>query len=280
MKFGVLTLPSDLTLDLGELGPAVERRGFDSLFVPEHTHIPVGSTTPHPGGITVLPEAMQGFDPFVALSVLAAKTSTLKLGTGICEVPIRDPLILAKQVASLDVVSGGRFLFGVGSGWLTEEMLNHGVEPSTRHARLDEYLAAMKTVWAKHEAAFAGRFVKFDPVISLPKPLQRPYPPVLMGVGGPRAIDRVLAADAEWMPWARLEGDGLADRIAELNGKARELGREPVPVTLVEAEPDEEAIAHYAEIGVTRCVFALPSTADEDVLMLLDWYAELVLQFR
>jgi probable F420-dependent oxidoreductase len=276
----VLTLTTDLSPDVVSLGREVEQRGFESLFVPEHTHIPVNARTPHPGGISVLPEAMQGLDQFVALSVLAATTSRLLLGTGICQVPARDPIILAKQAASLDVVSGGRFLFGVGAGWLREELLNHGVEPATRLARLDEYLDAMKEIWTEHEARFSGQYVKFDPIVSLPKPVQHPHPPLLLGLDGPSALDRVLRSGGEWMPWARLEGDALAGRIAELNERAADQGRGPVPVTLVEATPDEEAIGHYADIGVTRCVFSLPATEEDDVRSLLDWYAELIDQFQ
>jgi probable F420-dependent oxidoreductase len=275
VKFGVLTLITDLSPDAPSLGRDVEQRGFESLFVPEHTHVPLHARTPHPGGIGVLPEAMQGLDQFVALSAIAASTSTLLLGTGICQVPTRDPIILAKQAASLDVVSGGRFLFGAGAGWLREELLNHGVDPRTRLDRLSEYLDAIKQIWAEHEATFSGQFVKFDPIVSLPKPVQRPHPPLLLGLDGPSAVNRVLRAGGEWMPWARMEGDALADRIAELNERAGA----PVPVTLVEATPDEEAIAHYAEIGVTRCVFALPATGEDDVRSLLDWYAELIEQF-
>ncbi|WP_395107622.1 LLM class F420-dependent oxidoreductase [Actinomadura sp. SCN-SB] len=276
MKFGVLTLGSGSTIDVAGLGRAVEERGFESLFVPEHTHVPVDVQTPFPTGMKVLPEAMQGLDQFVMLSALAASTSRLLLGTGICEVPLRDPIILAKTVASVDVVSGGRFLFGAGGGWMHEEMLNHGVEPRTRMARMTEYLRAMKQIWIEHEASFAGEFLKFDPIVSLPKPLQRPHPPILLGVDGPTAIDRVLDMDAEWLPWLAREGDGLADRIAELNERAEAAGRGPVPVTLAGASVDEEEIAYYTEIGVSRCLFALPALERDELLTLLDWYVEVI----
>lgn len=276
VKFGVLTMGVGSVFDVTDLGRAVEERGFESLFVPEHTHVPVDVQTPFPTGMKVVPEAMQGLDQFVMLSALAATTSRLLLGTGICEVPLRDPIILAKTVASLDVVSGGRFLFGAGAGWMHEEMLNHGVEPRTRMARLSEYLRAMREIWTRHEASFAGEFVKFDPIISLPKPRRRPHPPILLGVDGPSALDRVLDLDAEWMPWLSREGDGLADRIAELNQRAAEKDRGPVPVTLVGATADEEEIDYYTEIGVGRCLFAMPALDRDDALALLDWYRDVI----
>lgn len=275
MKFGLLSVITDFSIDPRELGRQVEERGFDSLFVPEHTHMPVHIESRRPDGGPVVPEAMQGLDPFTALSAIAASTSRLLIGTGICEVPTRDPIILAKQVASLDVLSQGRFLFGVGTGWVREELLNHGVDPATRTARLMEYLEVMRTIWADHEASFAGEFVKFDPIVSLPKPVQRPHPPILMGLTGTRALDRVTAARAEWMPMYGLEGEGLAERIAQLNEQAAELGLGPVPVTVVEVPPEEEAVARCMEAGVSRCVFTLPPGEREDVLPLLDWYTEL-----
>lgn len=276
MKFGILTLGGGAPAEVAELGRALEERGFDSIFVPEHTHVPVDIQTPFPTGMKVVPEAMQGLDQFVMLAAMAAGTSRLLLGTGICEVPLRDPIILAKTVASLDVVSGGRFLLGAGAGWMREEMLNHGVDPRTRMGRLSDYLGAMKQIWTEHEASYSGEYVKFDPIISLPKPVRKPHPPILLGVDGPSAIDRVLDLEAEWMPWLAREGDGLADRIEELNERAAEAGRGPVPVTLVGAGADEEEIAYYTEIGVSRCLFVLPSLDRVETLDLLDWYVDVI----
>ncbi|MFG3259809.1 LLM class F420-dependent oxidoreductase [Streptomyces sp. NPDC048172] len=278
MKFGLLCVITDFSYDPVSLGQEAEERGFESLFVPEHTHMPARIETPRPDGGAVVPEALQGLDPFTALAAVAATTETLLIGTGICEVPVRDPLILAKQVASLDVLSQGRFLFGVGTGWVTEELLNHGVDPATRASRLVEHLEAMRAVWTRHEAAYAGRFVKFDPVVSLPKPVQRPHPPLLIGLTGRRALDRVLETGGEWMPMYSIEGAGLGERIDQLNARAADAGRPPVPVTAVEVPPEEEAVARCVEAGVSRCVFTLPPGEREDVLPLLDWYTELIEQ--
>ncbi|MGV9311863.1 LLM class F420-dependent oxidoreductase [Streptomyces sp. NPDC003691] len=275
MKFGLLSVVTDFSIEPGELGREAEERGFDALFVPEHTHMPVVIESKRPDGGPVVPEAMQGLDPFVALAAIAASTSRLLIGTGICEVPVRDPIILAKQVASLDVLSRGRFLFGVGTGWVREELRNHGVDPATRTARLLEHLDAMRTIWTEHEASYRGKFVSFDPIVSVPKPVSRPYPPILMGLTGSRALDRVTEADTEWMPMYGLEGDHLADRIAQLREQAAEQGRGPVPVTVVEVPPEEDAVARCLEAGVSRCVFTLPPGERDDVLPLLDWYTEL-----
>ncbi|MFC0440022.1 LLM class F420-dependent oxidoreductase [Kutzneria buriramensis] len=275
MHFGVMMLVTDFSLDAASVARAAEDRGFESFFVPEHTHVPVSMASPHPGGVAVPPETLQGVDPFITLALAAGATTRLRLGTGICQVPIRDPIQLAKQVASLDVVSDGRFLFGVGAGWNHEEMLNHGVDPRTRTARLLEHVVVMKRVWAEHEASFAGRFVKFDPLWSVPKPVQRPHPPILYGGNGPRAIDRVLALGAEWMPWHALLGDDFADRVAELRHRAAVAGRMSVPVTVFGVPADEEIIDMYREIGVTRCVFPLPPASAGEVMSMMDWYAEL-----
>jgi len=280
MDFGVMMLITDFSLDAASVAKAAEERGFESLFVPEHTHVPVRMATPHPGGVEIPPEALQGIDPFITLAVAAAATSRLRLGTGICQVPIRDPIQLAKQVASIDVVSGGRFLFGVGTGWNHEEMLNHGADPQTRTARLLEHVAAMKRIWTEHEASFAGRFVAFEPLWSVPKPVQRPHPPILYGSNGPRAIDRVLELGAEWMPWHELLEDGFADDVAELRHRASTAGRMSVPVTVFAAPADEEIIDTYREAGVSRCVFPLPPASGEEVLPIMDWYADVAEEAR
>jgi probable F420-dependent oxidoreductase len=274
VDFGVMMLVADFSLDAASVAKAAEDRGFESFFVPEHTHVPVRMSSPFPAGVEMPAEALQGIDPFITLAVAAGATSRLRLGTGICQVPIRHPIQLAKQVASIDVVSDGRFLFGVGAGWNREEMLNHGADPRTRTARLLEHMAAMKCIWAEDEASFAGQFVEFDPLWSVPKPIQRPHPPILYGGNGSRAIDRVLDLDAEWMPWHALLGDDFADDVAELRHRAALAGRMSVPVTVYGAPADEEIIDRYREIGVSRCVFPLPPGSAEHVLPIMDWYAE------
>ncbi|MDV9178998.1 TIGR03619 family F420-dependent LLM class oxidoreductase, partial [Streptomyces sp. W16] len=205
MRFGVAMLVTDVSMAPADFGRAVEERGFESLFVPEHTHVPVHAA--HRGDASLgAAETRQGLDPFVALTAVAAATTRLRVGTGVCLAAQRDPIVLAKEVASLDVVSGGRFLFGVGAGWHEEEMLNHGVDPRTRVARLHEHLEAMRAIWRDYEASHHGRHVKFDPIWSLPKPVQRPHPPILLGGSGPRVLRRALALGAGWMPWHEVEG--------------------------------------------------------------------------
>ncbi|GIE91940.1 LLM class F420-dependent oxidoreductase [Actinoplanes regularis] len=280
MDFGVMMLVTDYSLDAASVARAAEERGFESFFVPEHTHVPVSMATPLPGGLEIPPEALQGIDPFITLAVAAAATSRLRLGTGVCQVPLRHPIQLAKQVASIDVVSGGRFLFGVGAGWNREEMLNHGADPRTRTARLLEHVAAMKRIWTTHEASFAGRFVNFEPLWSVPKPVQRPHPPILYGGNGPHAIDRVLELDAEWMPWHALLGEDFADDVAELRQRAALAGRMSVPVTVFDAPADEEILDGYREAGVSRCVFPLPPASADEVLAIMDWYAEVAEELR
>ncbi|GIF02528.1 LLM class F420-dependent oxidoreductase [Actinoplanes siamensis] len=280
MDFGVMMLVTDFSLDAAAVAGAAEEHGFESLFVPEHTHVPVRASDVHPGGEHIAPEAMQGIDPFVALAVAATATSRLRLGTGVCQVPIRHPIPLAKQVASIDVVSGGRFLFGVGAGWNRAEMLNQGADPRTRTARLVEHVAAMKRIWTEYEASFAGRFVAFDALWSVPKPVQRPHPPILYGGNGPGAIDRVLQLDAEWMPRHALLGDGFADDVAELRDRASAAGRMSVPVTVFGVPADEDVITGYREAGVSRCVLPLPPASAEDLLPILQWYAEVVEELR
>ena len=280
MDFGTMMMVTDFSWDAASVARAVEQRGFESFWVPEHTHVPVSMSSPHPGGAEVPPETLQGVDPFITLAVAAAVTTKLRLGTGVCQVPIRNPIQLAKQVASIDVVSGGRFLFCVGTGWNHEEMLNHGVDPRTRTAQFMEHMAVVKRIWTEHEAAFEGEFVKFDPLWSTPKPVQRPHPPILVGGSGPRVIDRVLELGAEWMPWHAQLDDTFADQITELRGRAAVAGRMSVPVTVFGVPADEEVIAAYQEAGVSRCVLPLPPAGEEEVVSMIEWYAEVAQEFQ
>jgi probable F420-dependent oxidoreductase len=257
----------------------VEERGFESLFVPEHTHIPTSRRTPWPGGADLPREYSHTLDPFVALSAAAAVTERIRVGTGICLVIERDPITLAKEVASLDFISGGRFLLGIGGGWNLEEMENHGTDPDQRWKLLRERVQAMKAIWTGDEAEFHGRLVNFDPVWSWPKPAQKPHPPVIVGGDGPHTLRRVVEYGDGWMPIPGRGPTSLSDRIAELNRLAAEAGRGDIPVTVYGAPARPEVIGHYAEIGVERCVFFLPPAPAEDVLPLLDRYAELAESF-
>ncbi len=275
MDFGVAMFPTDYAMSVVELGRAAEERGFECLLVPEHTHIPAERRTPYPGGGELPLEYSHTLDPFVALSAVAAATQRLRVGTGVCLVAQRDPIVLAKEVASLDHLSGGRFLFGVGLGWNREEMRNHGTDPATRVQLVSERMAAMQQIWTDDEASYDGKFVSFERIWSWPKPVQRPRPPVLVGGSGPSAVERVLEYGDEWLPINRGSVDLLQGQIEELQRRAAEVGRDPVPVSLFAASPRPEALQRYAEIGVTRCIFVVPPAPADVVLPKLDRYAAL-----
>jgi probable F420-dependent oxidoreductase len=268
MKLGLGIFPTDLSISPVTLAKAAEDRGFESFWVPEHTHIPL-SETAFPGGREVGEMYKRSLDPFVALAAAAAATSTIRIGTGICLVVQRDPIITAKEVASIDVLSGGRFMFGVGGGWNRAEMADHGTDPSTRFALMAERIAAMKTIWTSDTPSYHGRFVSFDPMYCWPKPVQSPHPPILVGGNGPRTLDRVVDYGDEWMPNA-FAADPFALRIAELQSLAAAAGRAPVPVSAFGCRPDPTAVARYADIGVTRCTFWMPSEGADVVLPMLD----------
>lgn len=274
MQFGVTMFPADYAIGLPELGRAAEEHGFESLFVPEHTHIPVQRQTPWPGGGEPPREYAHTLDPFVALAAAAAVTSRIKLGTGICLVIQRDPIVTAKEVASLDHLSGGRFLFGVGAGWLREEIANHGTDPRTRWRLFGERMRAMQAIWSAEAAEFHGRFVEFDPLWSWPKPVQQPRPPVLLGGDVPAAMQRVIEFADEWMPHPDRGDAPLRERIGEFHRLCQAAGRAPLPVTAYGAPSDPRAVETYREAGVARCVFRLPAAPAETVLPALERAAE------
>jgi len=279
MQFGVVIFPTDYSIDVVELGRATEGHGFESLWVTEHTHIPTSRRTPFAGGGELPREYSHTLDPFVGLAAVAAVTSTLRLGTGICLVIERDPITLAKEVATLDHLSGGRFLFGIGGGWNREEMENHGTDPAKRWKVLRERVLAMKEIWTRDEAEFHGEFVDFDPIWQWPKPVQRPHPPIVMGGDGPRAMEGLLEYADEWMPRPGRGEGPLLDRIAEVDRRAAEAGRGPIPASVFGAPPEPETIAEYEAAGVGRCVFRLPSADADVVLPLLARYAEVAKGF-
>jgi probable F420-dependent oxidoreductase len=274
MKFGVQMFPTDYAIPVTELARACEDLGFESLFFPEHTHIPTSRRTPWPGGAPLPQEYSHTLDPFVACGAAAAVTSTLKVGTGICLVIQRDPITLAKEVASVDFLSGGRFLFGIGGGWNAEEMENHGTRPSVRWKILRERILAMKQIWTSDEAEYHGQFVNFDPIWSWPKPAQRPHPPVLVGGDGPRTLERVVEYGDGWMPIGGRGGAGLAARIQELQRMAKAAGRGPIPVSIFGVPPSKEAIEAFAAMGVERVLFGLRPEPAEKAIPALKRYAE------
>ncbi len=280
MKFGITTFPTDYSIRPDELARAVEERGFDSLFFPEHTHIPASRRTPWPGGAELPREYSHIVDPFVALMAAAAHTQRLLVATGICLVAQHDPIVLAKAIASLDFLSGGRFIFGIGGGWNREEMENHGTDPRRRWRILRERVLAMKEIWTKDEAEFHGEYVNFDPIWSWPKPVQKPHPPVYVGGDGPGTLDRVVEYGDAWMPIMMRSQTPLSERINTLQEMASAVGRGPIPVTVFGAVPRPEVISHYAEIGVERCVLWLPSQPAAEVLPHLDRYVSLMEEFR
>lgn len=279
LLFGLYMFSTDYSIGPVEVGRAAEDHGFESLFLTEHTHIPASRVTPWPWGPELPREYSHTYDPFVALSMVAATTTTLKVGTGVCLVVERDPITTAKEVATLDALSGGRLLFGVGAGWNEEEMRNHGTDPATRFALLGDRVRAMREIWTQPEAEYHGREVDFDPLWSWPKPTQQPHPPVLIGGNGPRALERVLDFGDEWLPMAGRDPDALARRIEELQRLAGERGRGPIPVTVFGAAPDPDAIARYAEMGVHRCLMKLPAADADQVLPLISSYADVAMSF-
>jgi probable F420-dependent oxidoreductase len=277
MEIGVFIFATDYSIDIRELAVALEERGFESLFLPEHTHIPVSRKTPWPGGGPLPREYVHTYDPFVALSFAASETKKLKLGTGICLVPQRDPFVTAKCVASLDRLSGGRFIFGIGGGWNVDEMENHGARYETRFKLLRERVLAMKAMWTEEEASFHGDYVDFDPVWSSPKPAQRPHPPIILGGETQYTLRRVVEFCDGWFPRAGPKFEP-AEGMSRLRQAAAEAGRDmaSLSVTVFRAPTDKAALAQYAEAGVTRGVLQLPSAGRDEVLPLLDRYAALL----
>jgi probable F420-dependent oxidoreductase len=263
MELGLANFLTDYGMAPAELGRQTEQRGFESLFLPEHTHIPVSRETPYPGGGELPPEYSHTLDPFVALGAVAAVTERLKLGTGVCLVIERDPIVTAKEVATLDHLSGGRFLFGVGAGWNIEEMRNHGTDPSTRFRRMRESVEAMKAIWTRDEAEYHGKLIDFDPIWIWPKPAQKPHPPVLVGGLGDKVYDRVVAYGDEWIPNRVQSPEALGERIAELQRRAEAAGRGPIPVTVFGAKPEVRLLERLRAAGVTRSLFyLLPGESD------------------
>jgi probable F420-dependent oxidoreductase len=276
MQIGVAMFATEFAIAPDALGRALEERGFESLWIPEHTHIPASRRSPWPGGPNLPKEYWHSYDPFVALTMAAAATTKLRLGTGICLVIERDPITLAKEVASLDHLSGGRFLFGIGGGWNAEEMEHHGTAFKTRFRLLRERILAMKEIWTKDEAEYHGQFVNFDRMWSFPKPIQRPHPPILMGGDAPTTFDRVLEYADGWMPVVSRMGATFADKMALLQRRAKDAGRKPIPVTAFMVKPDRAVLDPLEGAGVERVIFGVPSETPDKVLPLLDAYAKLI----
>jgi probable F420-dependent oxidoreductase len=280
MEFGVLMFPADYAVAPDELARMVEARGFESLFFPEHTHIPVSRRTPYAAGSELPDYYWHTYDPFVALTAAAMATERLRVGTGICLVVERDPITTAKEVASVDRLSGGRFLFGVGAGWNVEEMANHGTDAARRFGVMRERIEAMKAIWTQDEPSYHGRYVDFDPIWSWPKPVAEPHPPVLVGGTGEGVLDRVVAFGDEWMPNHTPSAEALESRIAELGRLADAAGKQTPGVSFfgVPAKPD--VVSAYRQAGVTRCILSVPPVARDEAEGRLDRLAKFVEEYR
>ncbi|HEY1420259.1 MAG TPA: LLM class F420-dependent oxidoreductase [Candidatus Dormibacteraeota bacterium] len=265
MKFGIAIFPTDYAISMSELAPAVEQRGFESLWVAEHSHIPASRATKNPGGGDLPKHYWHTLDPFVALTLAAAATRTLRIATGICLVIQRDPIHTAKEVASVDHVSGGRFIFGIGAGWNREEMRDHGTEFSTRWKLMRERIEAMKAIWTQEAAEYHGDMVDFGPMWAWPKPVQKPHPPIILGGSGPKILERVVRYGDGWMP---NRGD-VIERIPELQAMAAQAGRDPIPVSYYPKAGGEE-IERLARLGVERCIYYLPADGRDAALARLE----------
>lgn len=268
--------PTDYAISAPDLARAMEERGFESVFFPEHTHIPASRLSPWPGGAELPKEYSHTLDPFVALGAAAAVTTKLKVGTGICLVVERDPITLAKEVASVDHLSNGRMLFGIGGGWNREEMENHGTDFSTRWSLMRERIEAMKQIWIQDEAEFHGKYVDFEPIWSWPKPVQKPHPPVIVGGNGERTLKRVINYGDEWMPIFRGNVEEFAPRIAELKKMAVEAGRGEIPVGLFGAPTNPEKLNVLRDAGFSRFVFNMPPVQTSEALARLDELTKLM----
>ena len=275
MKFGVAIFPTDYAISMTELAPALERAGFESLWVAEHSHIPTSRATPYPAGGELPRMYMHTMDPFVALTAAAVSSKSLLLGTGICLLIQRDPIHTAKETASLDVISHGRFLFGVGGGWNREEMADHGTAFETRWKLLRERVEAIKALWTQDVAEYHGEMVDFGPMWCWPKPAQKPHPPVLLGGNGPNTLTRLIAYADGWMP---NRGTALK-RIPGLRAMEKESGRGHIPVTFYPRETAED-IERAAEAGVERCIFYLPPDGRAAALTKLHELTTLVAPFQ
>jgi probable F420-dependent oxidoreductase len=276
MHYGVAIFPTADAMHPAELGRALEERGFESLWVAEHTHIPASRRTPWPGGAELPQMYYEAMDPFVALTAAATATTTLKVATGICLVVERDPITTAKEVASIDHISGGRFLFGIGGGWNAEEMENHGTDFSSRWKLVRERVEAMKEIWTNDPAEYHGEMVDFDPIWSKPKPVQAPHPPIHVGGTSPYGPRRAARYGNGWMP---INGRGdMLDELPVLAEECEKNGRDvnEIELSLYYAPPDAGEAARHAEAGIARFIFGLPP-ADADVLLpMLDDMAKII----
>ena len=276
MKVGTFYFPTDYGIDIAELAKALEDRGFDSLFVPEHTHIPTSRKTPFPAGGELPKRYAHTHDPFVGLAFAAAVTRKLTIGTGICLVPQHEPIATAKAIASLDQLSGGRFVFGIGAGWNVDEMENHGATYETRFAIMREHVLAMKEIWTKEEASFHGKYVNFDPIWSWPKPMRKAGPPIILGGETDHTLKRVVEYCDGWFPRPR-QGFSGALAVERLKKMADSKGRDvkSLTITVFGAPNDAAVLEEYAKAGIQYALLAVPDLSRDEILKYLDKIAPL-----
>ena len=282
MKFGVSMFFTDYSMGPGELGQALEQRGFESVWAPEHSHIPVSRKTPFPAGGDLPKKYHDTMDPFVTLTVAAMATKSLMVGTGVCLVQQRDPIQTAKLVASIDQVSGGRFLFGIGVGWNAEEMEDHGTAFTTRAKLVRERVEAMKAIWTRSKPEYSGEFVNFGPMMTWPKPVQQPHPPVIVGGAFPHGARRAVRYGEGWIPLAGRPGQygDVFDTVPKFTAMLKEAGRDlaSCPVSIFSAPEDGDVLKRYRDLGITRVATSLPAAKEDVVLPILDRWAGLIRQ--
>ena len=277
MLIGAAMFATDYAIRPDELARELEQRGFESLWLPEHTHIPASRRSPYPAGGDLPKEYWHTHDLFVALTAAALATKKLRVASGICLIIERDPITTAKEVASLDMLSGGRFIFGIGGGWNAEEMENHGTNFKTRWRLLRERVLAMKEIWTKEEAEFHGEFVNFDKIWSYPKPVHRPHPPILMGGDAPTTFDRVVQFCDGWLPLG-YRPINMAQKLGELRQKADKAGRDwkTISISVFGAQAERATVDEYAKLGVERVIFMVPAAPRDTVLPILDKYTAFI----
>ncbi|AQA01323.1 F420-dependent oxidoreductase [Mycobacterium sp. MS1601] len=275
MKFGISTFVTDDGIDPVSLGRAIEERGFHSLIVAEHSHIPVSRESAYPGGGELPSVYYKTLDPFVTLAAAAAVTETIQLVTGVALLIQRDPIHTAKEAASVDLISGGRFVFGVGAGWNLEEMRAHGTDPKTRGALLDERIEAIKALWTEDPAEYHGTFVDFEPTFSRPKPVQKPHPPIFIGGNSDATVKRALRHGAGWIS-NPLAVEDLSKRISQL----REGAGHDVPLAMFGTPVDADYWQAVEQLGFGQVGLLLPSVPKDEALRVLDDYAAAVQRYR
>ena len=279
MQFGASMFFTDYAMSANDLAVALEQRGFDIVWAPEHSHIPLSRKTPFIMGGDLPKRYYDVMDPFVTLTAAAMATRSLKLGTGVCLIAQRDPIQTAKLVASIDQVSGGRFVFGIGNGWNQDEMENHGTDFRTRHKRARENVEAMKAIWTQAKAEYHGEFVNFDPMMTWPKPVQKPHPPIIVGGAFPYSARRAIRYGDGWMPQVTTYAkEPLSDLIPRFRQMAAEAGRDPasLSISIGGQGPDLDLVKRYRDMGVDRVSCSLMSEKAEAILPVLDTWAEII----